>query len=836
MSQSRKDSRLGPLMARHTFLATVEGQASVVKGDSLLLLDDANSYWWLVRVLKTEDVGYIPAENIETPYERLARLNKHRNVDLATATEREKVEAEERVRQRTKGGSGFASKAFGMGNRNRSDRASANEGGPRRVEFAPPTYVDHPGKTWSSDEEDTSDEEEGDEADRSLDQAAEEGDEEQADAEQDQVEASLGQRQSGNEQQQESDDGVEWADQAAEQVRQDQSGQYQEPAQQQQQQHQQQTVQPKSNNPFAQPRAAQTQDPHVEYNRHDPAQAGEDTRRITVTPTVAQGGSNNGVLLPSAVVSNGQRNASNQSLVSTNSSSSNHVGSNQESPDNQKRSAKIRKSGSQDSLNSVEGKKDKKRGIISGLFSRKNKDKKGVSSSDPRGSEDSFGGGGQQQGDQAGRGSEESKYTVRAPTPAEPSADSPRQASHSLRLQQTDQQRMQAYTDKYLANSPNSSVRAPTATEAAAAVAQSAAAMRLAASMNGVTNNRPSSIIVSPNPAAPLLNVMRVFAGEHVKSDASFKTVLVNDTTTAGDLIRQAIQRFRLRDAMNAGAEAGYFLCVRDVIGEELELEPDEKPLQVFLDAVQRWSDENGIPDRASAITPTVKRSSVASISSVMSLSSHPAIAKLGMNDFSDDSAVKIYLHRRRPGSLQFGQGGSEYSSYASQLSTVHEGSPERQERHKVDGSDSGKSGGQRFNPSLSVNTGGAPSPERFSSPSARFTVQMAIYPPDLPDGMVFDPTTDAIITKQVLRDRLMAGHPTHTREIPSDSRRRLFMLPRNATVVEAIEQGLGRFGINEGVVDGGDDVEERGGKGKSSSRVRYCLTVNQGGKGKSVL
>jgi hypothetical protein len=68
--------------ALHTFLATVDGQASVVKGDKLLLLDDSNSYWWLVRVLKTQAIGYIPAENIETPWERLARLNKHRNVDV----------------------------------------------------------------------------------------------------------------------------------------------------------------------------------------------------------------------------------------------------------------------------------------------------------------------------------------------------------------------------------------------------------------------------------------------------------------------------------------------------------------------------------------------------------------------------------------------------------------------------------------------------------------------------------------------------------------------------------------------------------------------------------
>ncbi|KAI8997213.1 hypothetical protein BDB01DRAFT_770279 [Pilobolus umbonatus] len=66
--------------ALHTFGATVEGQASVVRGDALTLLDDSNSYWWLVKVLKTAEVGYIPAENIETPHERLARLNSHRNI------------------------------------------------------------------------------------------------------------------------------------------------------------------------------------------------------------------------------------------------------------------------------------------------------------------------------------------------------------------------------------------------------------------------------------------------------------------------------------------------------------------------------------------------------------------------------------------------------------------------------------------------------------------------------------------------------------------------------------------------------------------------------------
>ncbi|KAL8730367.1 MAG: hypothetical protein Q9166_004132 [cf. Caloplaca sp. 2 TL-2023] len=68
--------------ALHTFIATVEGQANASKGDTMVLLDDSNSYWWLVRVVKDSSIGYLPAEHIETPTERLARLNKHRNIDL----------------------------------------------------------------------------------------------------------------------------------------------------------------------------------------------------------------------------------------------------------------------------------------------------------------------------------------------------------------------------------------------------------------------------------------------------------------------------------------------------------------------------------------------------------------------------------------------------------------------------------------------------------------------------------------------------------------------------------------------------------------------------------
>lgn len=47
--------------ALHTFVATVEGQANATKGDTMVLLDDSNSYWWLVRVVKDSSIGALIA-------------------------------------------------------------------------------------------------------------------------------------------------------------------------------------------------------------------------------------------------------------------------------------------------------------------------------------------------------------------------------------------------------------------------------------------------------------------------------------------------------------------------------------------------------------------------------------------------------------------------------------------------------------------------------------------------------------------------------------------------------------------------------------------------------
>ncbi|RAL10452.1 uncharacterized protein BO97DRAFT_444658 [Aspergillus homomorphus CBS 101889] len=116
--------------ALHNFFATVDGQANASKGDTMVLLDDSNSYWWLVRIVKDGSIGYLPAEHIETPTERLARLNKHRNVDLSATmlgdnSEKSKNPLMRAVRRRTT----------------------------RNVQFTAPTYIEASDVDYSSDED-----------------------------------------------------------------------------------------------------------------------------------------------------------------------------------------------------------------------------------------------------------------------------------------------------------------------------------------------------------------------------------------------------------------------------------------------------------------------------------------------------------------------------------------------------------------------------------------------------------------------------------------------------------------------------------------------------------
>ncbi|KAK2015578.1 hypothetical protein LZ32DRAFT_626840 [Colletotrichum eremochloae] len=134
--------------ALHTFVATVEGQANATKGDTMVLLDDSNSYWWLVRVVKDSSIGYLPAEHIETPTERLARLNKHRNIDVVAPSMEEMNLSDLDQLSATMLGDQ-------AGEKSKSTFKTALRKKKKTVAFAAPTFVDYSDYDYSSDEEDT---------------------------------------------------------------------------------------------------------------------------------------------------------------------------------------------------------------------------------------------------------------------------------------------------------------------------------------------------------------------------------------------------------------------------------------------------------------------------------------------------------------------------------------------------------------------------------------------------------------------------------------------------------------------------------------------------------
>ena len=387
--------------------------------------------------------------------------------------------------------------------------------------------------------------------------------------------------------------------------------------------------------------------------------------------------------------------------------------------------------------------------------------------------------------------------------PSTPERSIPPQVSqHASQLRQRDQQQ-QALYQQYLNRSPSSPPEAQPSYGL-----QSASAVMLSSPSTSsalgppVSRPRPGSLILtSPQSSeAQSLSVIRVFAGRSLQTEATFKTVLLNPSTTASDLVRQAIQRFRLP---SAELESDYYLTIKQVEGGTFAiLEPQEHPLVVFDNLVVEATE-----------LPKVKRSSVGSISSVSSnLSMLPAIKKLSMNDFTDDSAVKFYLNRRtenHPDDSMNGHEGDETLIAAS----VNDDSLEIQ--------------GSRA-PYLTNSTQGPnATPERvFTTPSTRFPMQLVIYAEDLPEDMQFHPTTEAIVYKSALPD------PSAPVVISPNVRRKVFMYPKNITVAEVTELGLERFGIQEGVIDGGDEVEDKTTKRRSVSRVRYVLMVSIEGQG----
>lgn len=66
--------------AAGAFEAVLRGQVTIKNGEPLVILSDTHWYWWMVRVVRTGQVGFVPGELVELPNERLARRNSEKNI------------------------------------------------------------------------------------------------------------------------------------------------------------------------------------------------------------------------------------------------------------------------------------------------------------------------------------------------------------------------------------------------------------------------------------------------------------------------------------------------------------------------------------------------------------------------------------------------------------------------------------------------------------------------------------------------------------------------------------------------------------------------------------
>ncbi len=453
-----------------------------------------------------------------------------------------------------------------------------------------------------------------------------------------------------------------------------------------------------------------------------------------------------------------------------------------------------RSSKGNDSLDAADEKAGKKRSGVFSLFSRKDKKDRKSGNFEERdnmaggiSSEDSY------SSYARGRGSPAANA---APVnPAVHAANAGLQPGQSIGMgravQERDRATQEAYQRQFLspqASSFDSHMMSPSASDDKKRI-----------------NQRPGSLI-GPSGSTPMLSVLRVFAGEGVDSDSTFKTVLLNDSTRSIDLQRQALQRF----GVNLHDMDNYVLTIKRLEGDERPLDEDEHPLKLFNTLTE-------ILQQGQVTVPSVKRSSVGSISSINSnLSTHPAIARLG-NDFSDDHAVKFYISRRDRLQGYVDLNGSHTADESARSVNVSDLSTS-QENSNVTSLSMGSQD------AASVLTG--ETSETVQSPTARFALRLIIYAADLPEGIVFDPQSNALIPAATLRERMTRSDSAQDAASQHRFREKILTFPRNTTVAEVVEEGLDRFGISEGVVEGGDDVEDRPSRRKSKLHVKYGLAV----------
>ncbi|CAG8529666.1 5790_t:CDS:2 [Paraglomus occultum] len=535
--------------ALHTFGATVEGQASVVRGEPLTLLDDSNSYWWLVKVLKSEEVGYIPAENVEMPQERLARLNKHRNVNLSSSQHHDTLPAV--IPKAKPVAKARLNVSFGNTEDNVGPEQMVN------VNFEREDQLIQTNVQWNQP-----------------------------------IQMQQGTAQESQLQQ----ENMQWGDQ---------------------QQLLQGPMQPNIQWAEDQQRLQrETLDNNAAFQRTDDANRQIIQGQYVTNANNYSGYSNNNYRSPD--------NAPNQEIIDvveqpsgetikmtlTPSLGSDYIDFSDEENDTRKEVDKTNKFffdeetrvkvpieeymkdlPPEDTKKAGKGKREKKEGIFTKLFSKKKQKVK------------------KEEDQQKLVSSATSSVQVQG-LPRADSRQGARLQPPSMQMQ--DQFQPSSQLQQYMAPKmqPQNVRNTPDPIKSISQVASDGASA----------------------PTSPLLHVLTVHPGNNIQTNVSYKTILLSRSTTVTELIKQSLTRFKLDNPVNW---EDYFITVKEFDGEEIHLMPHDHPLEIFQTLVSA----------STMPLPQVNRESISSISS--ELSNDAVIRNLRLSEFLERNTVRFYLNRK---------------------------------------------------------------------------------------------------------------------------------------------------------------------------------------------
>ncbi|CAG8541114.1 11048_t:CDS:10 [Ambispora leptoticha] len=533
--------------ALHNFAATVDGQASVEKDEPLTLMDDSNSYWWLVKVLRTDSIGYIPADNIETPNERLARLYKHKNINLSSSLHNGNLPP-----------AGIPLK-------------KNNTGEPHQDEYEEETEIERSGRAGGGKEEIINNEavepERSEEYHGPNDGTRTSEDHLIFDGQQQRINQSFDESQQFN-----NHNG------AIPIIANNSLLANQSPSSQ--------NIIMNNNMNIVQEHSGGP-DPNQPPKKSDDIdirlfQQTNETKKITLTPP----------------------------LHSERSDFLDMSDDDDDAADSNSKASKFFGIGESDSKKKVSmddiikdlppeqksKKKEKKEGgILKKLFfKRKNSKKEEENKSSTSNTAVAI----NVSVKNSIEPSQQPLQNHHRP-PTQPSLQQQRQQSPQINNQSTYPQGPQIrYPQQPQPQTPSPQPQSPTKT----------------------------------TPLSPLTSVFRIFAGQNIQTNIESKTILLNNLTTASDLIRQSLTRFKLDNEENW---ENYYISVRPIHGEIINLMPDEHPLEIY-------NSFNTSP------LPTIRRASNSSISSnVSTVSNHQTIKALNINEYVQRSSVQIYLNKK---------------------------------------------------------------------------------------------------------------------------------------------------------------------------------------------